>query len=809
MGSLPPGENERLRTTLQDVVALSTLSARWLGLDKDAIGAALLDILVQTFEAEAAFVLMRGDGQAKIIEAARDERLPGFAQWAKTKLGVPKAPASGALEPDLSSKTLPKETFQGSDGQIPVAIVRAELDSQQALLAIASRKKDFPSELDALLLSVALNQAVISVHVSESQHRLASSEQTFRALSAASPIGIFLTDLQGRAIYTNARCQAICGFTAEEALGEGWERFVDPDERDEVIREWTEAAQSGREFERNICWAHRDKKNCSTHVRATPVVSDDGQRFGYVGTVEDISEQKKMAEALSESEQQFQTLANSIPNLAWMANPDGWIFWYNQRWFEYTGTTPAQMEGWGWQSVHDPATLPSVLERWQGSIREGKPFDMVFPLRGADGVFRPFLTRVVPVIDASGKVTRWFGSNTDVSELQRAQQALEDSEERFRTIAETASDAVFLIDENSQILFANGSAVRIFGHPLEDMVGHSLTMVMPHYLRHLHEASLARYNHTGKRHLDWSAVELPGLHKNGAEIPLELSFGESLKDGKRLFTGFARDITERKRMQETLLAGEKAAATGRMAATMAHEINNPLEVVTNILYLFDKNPSLDAQGRKFVNMLSDEIARVTYITKGTLDLYRGAKTPVRFLVSKELDEVIEQCAPRLQALHLVVEKRYSSPGEVEGYPIEIRQVFADLITNAMEASEGRAGRIVLEISETRAPEIPGMQKSPGSLENSPAQENSGAYVRVLIADDGPGIAEDVRNRLFEPFVSTKGTRGTGLGLWVSRGIIHKHGGTIEVLPKATGETFGTQILITLPQHQDRAITANQ
>ena len=133
-----------------------------------------------------------------------------------------------------------------------------------------------------------------------------------------------------------------------------------------------------------------------------------------------------------DSEEQFRSLANAIPNLAWMADASGYIFWYNQRWYEYTGTTPKQMEGWGWQSVHDPSTLPSVMERWLASIEEGKPFEMVFPLRGADGVFRSFLTRIVPIKNAEGKVVRWFGTNTDVDELRHTQEALRDSEARWR-----------------------------------------------------------------------------------------------------------------------------------------------------------------------------------------------------------------------------------------------------------------------------------------------------------------------------------------------------------------------------------------
>ena len=131
-----------------------------------------------------------------------------------------------------------------------------------------------------------------------------------------------------------------------------------------------------------------------------------------------------MDQALRRSQAELQALANSVPQLVWMANPDGFITWYNRRWYEYTGTTPAEMEGWGWQSVHDPAVLPSVIERWSESIRTGKPLDMVFPLRGADGLFRPFLTRVAPAHDEHGNVVRWFGTNTDISEQRETENAL-------------------------------------------------------------------------------------------------------------------------------------------------------------------------------------------------------------------------------------------------------------------------------------------------------------------------------------------------------------------------------------------------
>ncbi|MCB1100149.1 MAG: PAS domain S-box protein [Verrucomicrobiae bacterium] len=151
---------------------------------------------------------------------------------------------------------------------------------------------------------------------------------------------------------------------------------------------------------------------------------DAGRAISLAGTVANITERKQAEVALSESEERFRTMANSMSQLAWITNADGYRTWYNQRWYEYTGTRPEEMEGWGWQSVHDPALLPQVMKAWQEAIAVGHPFEMEFPLRGADGQFRDFLTRGLPFKNAEGKVMQWFGTNTDVGTLKEAEQKI-------------------------------------------------------------------------------------------------------------------------------------------------------------------------------------------------------------------------------------------------------------------------------------------------------------------------------------------------------------------------------------------------
>lgn len=189
---------------------------------------------------------------------------------------------------------------------------------------------------------------------------------------------------------------------------------------------------------------------------AYPLKDDAGRVREVVLVHQDITGQRRAEAALRESEKKLRLLADTIPQLAWMARPDGHIFWYNRRWYEYTGTTPEQMEGWGWQSVHDPDVLPSVLERWKASLASGEPFDMVFPLKGADGQFRPFLTRVNPLRDEKGRILYWFGTNTDISDIKRMEEALRDADRRkdefLATLAHELRNPLAPIRNSLQIL---------------------------------------------------------------------------------------------------------------------------------------------------------------------------------------------------------------------------------------------------------------------------------------------------------------------------------------------------------------------
>lgn len=252
----------------------------------------------------------------------------------------------------------------------------------------------------------------------------------------------------------------------------------------------------------------------------------------------------------------------------------------------------------------------------------------------------------------------------------------------------------------------------------------------------------------------------------------------------------SEQATKETRLQaeKALRNSEKLAATGRLAATIAHEINNPLEALTNLLYLIESDTSLSETGRRYVQAAEQEIKRTAHITKQMLAFHRQSATPVQVSLAEVLDGVLELYGAKIQQSGITVRKQYDCVTTIEGFPAELRQMFANLVRNAIEAV-GPHGVIRLHVFASRE------------------WSNSGrSGVRVVVADNGVGISPENRRRLFEPFVTTKGERGTGLGLWVSSGIVQKHQGSIRVHTSTRSGRSGTSFSIFLPDASTLALS---
>jgi PAS domain S-box-containing protein len=286
-------------------------------------------------------------------------------------------------------------------------------------------------------------------------------------------------------------------------------------------------------------------------------------------------------ETLRESERRFRTMANAIPQLAWIADPDGYISWYNERWYSYTGTTPEQMEGWGWQSVHDPEVLLKVLEQWKASLATGQMFDMEYPLRGADGIFRPFLTRVLPLKDAAGNVLQWFGTNTDITDRKRAEEKLQ----TLANVVESSSDAILTLSLDGIITTWNKSAEWIYGYLAEEVLGKNVSILEPDNLKG-ETKKLIEEVKPGENTQHYVASR---LRKDDELIHVSIALSPVFDASEKLvaISAVTRDITQQIDAERSLLKAEIIRKQ-----ELHHRIKNNLQVISSLL---------DLQADKFKN----------------------------------------------------------------------------------------------------------------------------------------------------------------------------------------------------------------
>jgi len=648
----------------------------------------------------------------------------------------------------------------------------------------------------------------------ESQERLAFALETIHT-------GAWDLDLVDHTAHRSLMHDHIFGY---ESLLPQWtfEMFLEhvlPEDREEVGRKFQHAVRTKTDwdFECRIRRTDGEIRWIRAAGRHRPDPSGEMNRMS--GVVQDITDRKRAEEALQQSELRFRTMADSIPQLAWMAKADGFIYWYNRRWYEYTGTTPQQMEGWGWQSVHDPEVLPKVLEQWKASIGTGNPFDMEFPLRGADGKFRPFLTRVMPLKDDQGKVVQWFGTNTDVSERAAVEQALRQAKEQLesrvrertgeltealgalrqtgaytRSLIEASLDPLVTIGPDGTITDVNAATEAATGRTRQELIGTDFATYFTEpdnarmgYQRVFKEGSVRDY-------------PLEVRHHDGHTIPVLYNAAVYRDQTGRVVGVFAaaRDITERKRVEMALReahdtleqrVAERTAELTRsnreleqFAYISSHDLQEPLRQVRAFVQLLQARheAKLDGDALQYMHFVHDGAERMSGLVQGLLDYSRIGARDAR-LQATPCRQAIDAALANLRAAVAESGARvtHDELPTVTCDPTQLMQLFQNLIGNAIKFRRDGV-----------APEI------------HVAARRDGARWLLSVRDNGIGIDPQYHEKIFMIFqrLHDRGKYpGTGIGLAISKKIVEQCGGRIWIESKV-GE--GSTFCFSLPANGD-------
>ncbi len=501
-------------------------------------------------------------------------------------------------------------------------------------------------------------------------------------------------------------------------------------------------------------------------------------------------------EALYESEKRYRDLVENANDIIYTHGLEGTILSFNKAGERITGYTREEAIGMTVAEIVAPDYLDLVRRMTARRLAGEVPavYELEIVARDGRRVRLEVNSRLVYEKDQPVHIE---GVARDVTERRHAEEALLESEGRNRVIMETASDAIITIDEESTIRFVNPAAEKIFGYAVAELTGAKLTTLIPDYLRHAHLVGMKRYRETGERHITWEAFEAPGLHKDGREIPLEISFGEYERDGTHLFTAIIRDISERKRAREAvvrseeqLLQSQKMEAIGRLAGGVAHDFNNLLTAITGYSDLSLRRLKEGDPVHRNIGEIKKAAERAADLTRQLLTFSRKQVLQPKVL---DLNAVVAEMEKMLRRLIgedvLLVVNLGQLLGHVKADPGQLEQVLMNLVVNARDAMPG-GGTLTIQTENAR-------------LDDNDASQDAGLppgpYALLSISDTGHGMNAETRRRVFEPFFTTKEKgKGTGLGLSTVYGIVTQSGGSIRVNSEPSlGTTFNIYLPLVL------------
>lgn len=628
----------------------------------------------------------------------------------------------------------------------------------------------------ALMLYMLIKRDVSAIRRSE--QALRESEEKFHLVVENTSSAIFV--YRERILIVNRAMQDLTGYDRDELLTMNLYDIVHPDFREE-IREHCEA------FPRNEATPLRCEYKIITKMGedrwidfTSSIISYCGEPSG-LGTAFDITERKHAEEALRESEERFRLLIERITDYEiFMLDPQGYILSWNIGAQLNKGYLPEEIIGKHHSIFFTPDDIRKGVpeEELSAAAMANRYENEGWRVRKDGSLFWANVV-IASLRDNEGRLRGFIKVVRDITARKRAEDALRESEERHRVIAETASDVIITIDEESRILFVNPAVEKVFGFTPEELVGKPITVLMPERLRIKHLQGVKRYLETGKKHMNWKAIELPGLRKDGVEVPLEISYGEFTKDGRHFFSGVVRDVSERKlaekekeykdmleRFTQELETRVAERTMGLMALTLADRIRNPVSVISWTARRILEREEVSEKLKEALTTVTGEAAKLETLVKDFQSMLKSRQSMFSY---EDLNEILSDVLVLFE--REAAEKKIELQVNLSERPLKmnaqkdlLRIAAFNLLRNAVEATP-QGGRIRVESSG-----------DPG-------------IITLSVSDSGPGIPNEILDRIFDPFFSTKVHR-FGMGLPLLKQIVSEHMGRIDVESDAgKGTTF--------------------
>lgn len=611
-------------------------------------------------------------------------------------------------------------------------------------------------------------------------HRLAASEA--RATRILQSIGdaVIVTDEHARISDMNSVAEELTGWILREARGELLDnvfRLCDETTRQAVESPAARVRRLGTVvgLANHTILVSRDGREIPIDDSGAPIWDEQHKLTGIVIVFRDIRERKAVEQATGEERSRaFEALQQAPVFFALLRGPQ----------HVFTMANPPYLRLVNYRDVLNKPVreaLPEAAEQGYidilDEVYKGEPFignglrflieaDKEFP---AKEHFLDFVYQ--PLREADGSVSGVIVVGNDVTERHASQMATQ----RLAAIVDSSDDVIVSKDLNGMITSWNAAACRVFGYTSSEMIGQSILKLIPDDLR-AEETRIIENIRAGRRVEHFDTVRLT---KDGRPIEVSLTVSP-IKDDQGQVIGASkilRDVSDRRRLERSLVQAEKIAATGRMAATIAHEVNNPLEAVTNLLYLL-RSKLNDEEGLGYLSTAEGELGRVSHIAKQTLGYYREHAAAMKTCLSELVAQAVAIYEPRCAAIGIGVSASYqtlSTPTVRRG---EMMQVISNLIANSIYAMP-TGGLLSVTVEDT---------------------EEADCGTILKISDTGSGIAPSDLPKVFEAFFTTRSTVGTGIGLFIARQFVEGHGGQISLTSQTEGDAHGTCVRIFLPLH---------